>query len=341
LKNFICDSSSSSEEEEEDPTGFYRKVNRIIDKDLSWRQEDDYETSDGSSASSSSSSSSSYDDEEDDEEENEIRSRKTKKIAVTFLESLSNYVPFEDKHTDAKQYFTKTGFKNKNKRQELADKLFSMFDRDVFSSKLSENVTTVWSGRLTATAGHCTTRRTSQTAIITLSNKVCDSPERCRDTLLHEMCHAAVSLIDGKMNEGHGPLWRKWTRKAEQHYPYLPAISVKHTYDIAYKFVYRCTKCQYEVQRHSKSLDIEMDFCGKCMGKFELLVNNTKTNEVQTPKKTLTRYNLFIKEHFQTMKQAQPHLSTPQLMKHLSQEYKKSLQQQPEIDLPDFEKLKI
>ena len=70
-------------------------------KNLSFVREDDYETSDGSSASSSSSS---YDDDEDDEEENEIRSRKNKKIAVTFLESLSNYVPFDDKHTDAKQY---------------------------------------------------------------------------------------------------------------------------------------------------------------------------------------------------------------------------------------------
>jgi hypothetical protein len=48
------------------------------------------------------------------------------------------------------------------------------------------------------------------------------------------------------MDEGHGPLWRKWTRKAERCYPYLPAISVKHTYDIAYKFIYRCIQCHYE-----------------------------------------------------------------------------------------------
>lgn len=60
------------------------------------------------------------------------------------------------------------------------------------------------------------------------------------------MCHAAVSLIDGVLNEGHGPLWKKWTRQAERRYPYLPAISVRHTYDITYKFVYRCTRCQYE-----------------------------------------------------------------------------------------------
>ncbi|CAF4192758.1 unnamed protein product [Rotaria sp. Silwood2] len=330
LKEFICDSSSSSDEEH--PLEFYPKVNRLIDNDLSWRKVDDDYASDESSQSSSSSS------------ENDSRLTKKKKdrqISVNFLESLSKYVPIEDKHIDAKQYFTRSGFKNKKKREELAQKLFSIFDQDVFSAKFSDKVTVVWSGRLTSTAGHCTTRHSTQTAIITLSNKVCDSPERCRDTLLHEMCHAAVSLIDGVMDEGHGPLWRKWTRHAERCYPYLPAISVKHTYDITYKFVYRCIQCQYEVYRHSKSLDIEIDFCGKCKGKFQLLLNNNQTNEVQTPKKTLNRYNLFIKEHFQTMKQAQPHLSTPQLMKHLSQEYKKKIQQQNDIDLPDLEQLKI
>jgi hypothetical protein len=84
-----------------------------------------------------------------------------------------------------------------------------------------------------------------------------------------------------------------------------------------------------------------MNFCGKCLGKFELLLNNKKINQEQTPKKTLNKYNLFIKENFQTVKQAQPHLSTPQLMKHLSQEYKKKIQQQNDLDLPDLEQLKI
>lgn len=78
------------------------------------------------------------------------------------------------------------------------------------------------------------------------------------------------------------------------------------------------------------------------MGKFELLLNNVnKITQDQTPKKTLTQYNLFIKENFQTMKQSQPHLSTPQLMKHLSQAYKNKMQQQNDIDLPDLGQLKI
>ena len=95
------------------------------------------------------------------------------------------------------------------------------------------------------------------------------------------------------------------------------------------------------VYRHSKSIDLETDCCRMCRGNFQLLSNkNIEGNDSQTSKRTLTRYNLFIKEHFQTMKQAQPHLSTPQLIKHLSQEYKKQ-QQQNDIDLPDLQQLKI
>ena len=86
--------------------------------------------------------------------------KKHLKISVTFLESLSNYVPLEDKHPDAKQFvlhyfdrnffitffcssdrfFLRTGFKNKKKRQELAEKLFSMYDEGVFSSKVNRSI---------------------------------------------------------------------------------------------------------------------------------------------------------------------------------------------------------
>jgi hypothetical protein len=35
------------------------------------------------------------------------------------------------------RYFIRSGFKNKKNRQELAEKLFSFFDQDVFSSKVN------------------------------------------------------------------------------------------------------------------------------------------------------------------------------------------------------------
>ncbi|CAF4769038.1 unnamed protein product [Rotaria sp. Silwood1] len=366
LKDFLDESSSSSNENiKENLSDVKTKVNLLIHNDPTWqrladvytseesdeknhlltantnltvRLKSEIYTSDQSSSSTSSSSSSTK-----TEHRSLIKKEDEKNIFFNFLQSLSECISFEDKHPDAKPYFIRSAFKLKEKRQELADKLLLIFNQDVFSSQLSDKVSVVWSSRLTATAGHCTTRRTTRTAVITLSHKVCDSPERCRDTLLHEMCHAAVTLIDGVMEHGHGPLWRQWTRMAERCYPYLPLVSVKHTYDVIYKFIYRCIQCQHQVYRHSKSLNLDVDFCGKCMGQFQLIINH-KQNEIkqekQTPKRTINQYNLYVQENFQTMKQANPHLSTPQLMKQLSTEYKKRNQQQT-IDLPNLDQLKI
>ena len=66
------------------------------------------------------------------------------------------------------------------------------------------------------------------------------------------MCHAAVALIDGISHEGHGPHWRKWARIVEQCYPYLPPVSVKHTYHIVYKFIYQCIQCHQKYDCYSQ-----------------------------------------------------------------------------------------
>lgn len=34
--------------------------------------------------------------------------------------------------------------------------------------------------------------------------------DRIKNTLIHELCHAATWIIDGTRNAGHGPLWKKW-----------------------------------------------------------------------------------------------------------------------------------
>ncbi|CAF0845365.1 unnamed protein product [Adineta steineri] len=357
LKNVI-DKSSSSSPNENIKIDILPKTNQLIPNDPLWQRLADVYTSESSDENnhlllsnmnytarlkseiytSDQSSSSSRSSTKTDARSSIINDDRT--TSYNFLESLAERIPFADKHLDAQSYFIQSGFKLKEKRQELANKLLFLFNQDVFSSKLTDKVSVIWSSRLTATAGHCTTRKSTYTAVITLSHKVCDSPERCRDTLLHEMCHSAVTLIDGVMEHGHGPRWRQWTHIAQQSYPYLPPISIRHTYDVNYKYIYRCIQCQHEVSRHSKSLNLEVDFCGKCMGKFDLILNSNFEDK-QTPRKTINKYNLYVKENFQIIKQANPHLSTPQLMKQLSQEYKKQKQQQIATDLPDLNQLKI
>lgn len=39
--------------------------------------------------------------------------------------------------------------------------------------------------------------------------QILDTPDRLRDTLVHEMCHAAAWLIND-VSDGHGPFWKAW-----------------------------------------------------------------------------------------------------------------------------------
>lgn len=69
------------------------------------------------------------------------------------------------------------------------------------------------------------------------------SLDRLRDTLIHEMCHAATWLIHG-VRDGHGNFWKLYARKSTLAHPELPMVTRCHSYDIKYKFQYQCTRCQ-------------------------------------------------------------------------------------------------
>lgn len=69
------------------------------------------------------------------------------------------------------------------------------------------------------------------------------SADRLRDTLIHEMCHAATWMING-VRDGHGTFWKLYARKATLAHPELPMVTRCHSYDIKYKFQYQCTRCK-------------------------------------------------------------------------------------------------
>ncbi|ELU08921.1 hypothetical protein CAPTEDRAFT_178344 [Capitella teleta] len=185
-----------------------------------------------------------------------------------------------------------------------------------------------WNVRLTKTAGFCTYKKQMPTATgrwakIELSVKVCDSAERLRDTMIHEMCHAAVWLIHGQ-NDHHGPLWQLYARKSNRIHEDLTTISRCHTYEIQTKYTYKCNKCGYEIGRHSKSLDIEKKVCGYCRGTFEVFINTPR----RTPKRAATNrtpnpFAQFVKDNYATLKRENPSLIHKDIMKKLSENFKK------------------
>ncbi|RKP36562.1 SprT-like family-domain-containing protein, partial [Dimargaris cristalligena] len=146
--------------------------------------------------------------------------------------------------------------------------LFHEFNRRVFNNRLPENMLVEWSVSLNKTAGRAYTgwkvKNEERKCRVELATKVINRVERLQETLLHELCHCAVWIIDGK-EEGHGPMFKKWAQRAMQAYPNIP-ITTRHSYDIDYKYKYTCsnTSCATVYGRHSKSIDMTKKVCGRC-----------------------------------------------------------------------------
>nr|CAG4636915.1 EOG090X0464 [Ceriodaphnia reticulata]SVE72863.1 EOG090X0464 [Ceriodaphnia reticulata] len=256
----------------------------------------------------------------------------------SFLASLSSDVPEESRHSDALPFF-----KNfRKRRDELTNRLFLMFNDEIFNNFFEPNFSITWNARLTRTAGYCRhfTRRENGTTTfesrIELSVKVVDTPCRLRDTLVHELCHAATWVIDN-CRGGHGPVWRKWANQALDVYPELPPITRCHNYEITYKFYYNCVNCKYSAGRHSKSIDTTTHVCPMCRGKLELSKEPTSKlgagagQELSTPKaktpRTPNAFALFVKDNYATVKSSRSDLPHAAVMKLLSAKFAESKKQ--------------
>ncbi|XP_053931716.1 germ cell nuclear acidic protein isoform X2 [Cuculus canorus] len=218
----------------------------------------------------------------------------------------------------------------KKNKEELVQKLYSLYNNTIFEQKLPENMVILWNKKMRKTAGFCVTGQTQGTeakryARIELSEKVCDSADRLRDTLIHEVCHAATWLING-VRDGHGRFWRFYANKSAVIHPELPVVTRCHNYEIIYKFIYECVQCKATIGRHSKSLDTQRFVCAFCGGQ---LVLNQPTRKDGTPARThLTPFAKYVKENYGLMKREQRGLSHAEVMRKLSADFalKTSLQ---------------
>lgn len=167
-------------------------------------------------------------------------------VTKSFLASLSSSVPLENAHPEAKKY----RMNYKKMRDDLCKYLYKLYNNKIFNNNLPSDMLIEWNVRMRGTAGFCynKTKRTlnavERSSRIVLATKILDAPDRLRDTLVHEMCHAATWLIN-EVSDGHGPFWQAWASKAMKAFPELPSIKRCHDYKIATKYTYRCMSCSY------------------------------------------------------------------------------------------------
>jgi len=211
---------------------------------------------------------------------------------------------------------------NQIRNKTLKD-IYKLYNETVFDNKLDPEMSVTWNKRMTKTAGFCyynTSTDNKHQSRIELSDKVIDSMERLRDTLIHELCHAATWIIDQK-KAGHGPAWKYWATKANRIHPDLPIISRCHQYEIHTKFNYQCNGCGQMFGRHSKSIDASRHRCSRCGGIPELLTNKASSNS--TPR-TPNAYALFLKDNFASVKKSNPGVPHKEVMQLIAAKFKAS-----------------
>ncbi|KAM8934229.1 germ cell nuclear acidic protein [Pelodytes ibericus] len=211
----------------------------------------------------------------------------------------------------------------KQKKEELTARLYTLYNHTIFDLKLPENMEILWNKKMRKTAGYCVTGQKKlpfleRYARIELSEKVCDSADRLRDTLIHEICHAATWLING-VRDGHGQFWRFYAKKATVIHPELPMVTRCHSYEINYKFTYECSRCKNKLGRHSKSLDTEKFVCALCKGKLVLLGSTRKDGSPAGSQ--LTPFAKFVKENYGSAKKGMTGMSHAEVMRKLSADF--------------------
>lgn len=280
----------------------------------------------------------------------EIPIKSNLEATLSFLSSLSCFTGSMKCDPEAQKY----KLKFKKNKDNLVSILFKLFNNEVFDNKLPADMNFKWNARLRSTAGACFNKRLvkinknlecERVSRIELSTKIIDTAERLRDTLIHELCHAACWIFNG-ISEGHGPSWKSWANKAMQKFPELPIIKRCHSYDIQTKFTYKCVKCGYSFGRHSKSLNLEKKRCGHCFGEFELIKNQINNNPIpnnnfpvvhedplkelyslndvqQKPKlpKKLSKFAIFVKENYGRVKRENPLSKHGEIMKLLGSQF--------------------
>ena len=240
-------------------------------------------------------------------------------------------------------------------KKQRATELFKLYNKTIFQNKLPSNIIIEWNSRLLSTAGraklsHKISTVGGQTSVseflvtkIELSSKVVDSDLRLCSTLCHEMCHAATWIIN-KGIRGHGKTFNDWQNKAKALYPQIETGSC-HKYEIAYKFKYKCLRCQTVAGKWTKIKNEKEHKCQVCKTTGNTKLIQRGSNQVflpdqsppssqqkqdrlppsQTPKtKATPPFARYTRTHFTQIHQNNPGKTHAEIMKLLSAQYQLS-----------------
>ncbi|OBT72547.1 hypothetical protein VF21_10504 [Pseudogymnoascus sp. 05NY08] len=209
---------------------------------------------------------------------------------------------------------------NENKHA-IALSFLRELDSEITDGKVSAlaastgGISIIWSKKLNTTAGRANWKREAirsrplspnlpptttyrHHASIELAEKVIDDEDRLLNVVAHEFCHLANFMVSGVTNNPHGKEFKAWASRCSARFGGRGIeVTTKHSYEIAFKYVWQCTQggCGLEFKRHSKSIDPRRHTCGLCKGRL-VQTRPVPRGEVGGVK-VMGEYQAYVKEN--------------------------------------------
>ncbi|KFX92336.1 hypothetical protein V490_05435 [Pseudogymnoascus sp. VKM F-3557] len=210
---------------------------------------------------------------------------------------------------------------NENKHA-IALSFLRELDEEITDGKISSlaastgGVTIVWSKKLNTTAGRANWKREAirsrplgtapptttyrHHASIELAEKVIDDEDRLLNVVAHEFCHLANFMVSGVTNNPHGKEFKAWASRCSARFGARGIeVTTKHSYEIAFKYVWQCTEvgCRLEFKRHSKSIDPKRHTCGLCKGRLVQTRPVPRAGAGAGVEKVMGEYQAYVKDN--------------------------------------------
>jgi predicted SprT family Zn-dependent metalloprotease len=210
---------------------------------------------------------------------------------------------------------------NENKHA-IALSFLRELDEEITDGKVSSlaastgGVTIVWSKKLNTTAGRANWKREAirsrplgtapptttyrHHASIELAEKVIDDEDRLLNVVAHEFCHLANFMVSGVTNNPHGKEFKAWASRCSARFGARGIeVTTKHSYEIAFKYVWQCTEvgCRLEFKRHSKSIDPKRHTCGLCKGRLVQTRPVPRAAAAAGVEKVMGEYQAYVKDN--------------------------------------------
>lgn len=154
--------------------------------------------------------------------------------------------------------------------------------------------------------------------LLALQTKVVDCAERLRNTFCHELCHVAAWLINRVSKPPHGKVFKGWAARAMRYDPSL-RVETCHSYEIDYKFRWQCQTewCAHIFGRHSKSVDVDTQRCGRCNHGRLALLPRLRADGTPCKARQASAFSVYVKRHFARVKKDRPDLPHGDVMRQL------------------------